>query len=72
MRPGFMQHLGRERFVYFIRKREQPGRAGGSPKHDWKAQTCLRTYFSPLESSVLNKALPGLSHLFARCGFPVF
>lgn len=72
MRPGFMQRLGREGFVYFISEREQPGREGESPKPGWKAQTCLRTYFSPSEGSVLNKALPGLSHSFARCGFPVF
>lgn len=39
---------------------------------DWKTPLCSGTYFFPVESAAWNKALPGLSHLYARCGFLVF
>lgn len=72
MWPGVVQHLGGERFVYFTRKKTQQssleGRVG-APNTTGKLRRALRTYFSSLESSGLNKAIPGLSHLFARCGF---
>lgn len=58
--------------LFYQRKRAAWKGRVRAQKHDWEAQTCLRTYFSPSESSVLNKGLPGLPHLFARCGFPVF
>lgn len=44
----------------------------GGGEGDWKTPLCSGTYFSPMESAAWNKALPGLSRLDARCGFPVF
>lgn len=66
-----MQQLGRQRFVYFIQKRACKG-WGESPKHNCKAEPGSRTVLFPLGDSAWNKALPGLPHLFARCGFPAF
>lgn len=55
-----------------IRLFYQSSRAAWGGEGDWKTPLCSGTYFSPMESAAWNKALPGLSRLDARCGFPVF
>lgn len=66
-----MQGIGAEGFVCFVRT--QPGKDGGEPKNKaGKLERVQERISPPSEDAAWKKALPGLSHLFARCGFPVF
>lgn len=67
-----MQGVGAEGFVCFLSERSL-GRDGGEPENKAGKLERVQEHISPhSEDAAWKKALPGLSHLFARCGFAVF